>query len=141
MPAYNNYYPMSYQPYMYQAQAQPQMPAQSPQMPQIQQTGMIWVNSMLEAQNYPVAPNNAVALWDSTSSTIYLKQADASGRPSFKTFDLVERTQASNAKAESSVEYATKDELNVLVESIKKMQGEMSTLKAKKRRVVEEDDE
>ena len=31
---------------------------------------------------YLVAPNSAVALWDSNSPTIYLKQADASGKPS-----------------------------------------------------------
>lgn len=130
MPTYNNYYPASYQPFGYQMpqmQAQPQI-----QTPQIQQTGMIWVNGEQEAQMYPVAPNNAVALWDSTSSTIYLKQADASGRPMFKTFDLVERTQPVHQNSRG-IEYATKDELNDLVKSVQRMQEELSGIKDRKK--------
>ena len=139
MPAYNNYYPMSYQPYMYQQQPQMQMAQQAPQTQQVQQTGMIWVNGEQEAQMYPVAPNNAVALWDSTSSTIYLKQTDASGRPSFRTYDLVERN-AQKQKEEPSVEYATKDELDVLVGAIERMKDDLATLKARKKRLTDDDE-
>lgn len=56
-----------------------------------------------------------VALWDSTAPVIYLKQADASGKPTTKIYDLVERI-ASNAPASPAqpsqapaVEYATRE--------------------------------
>ena len=97
-------YVPGYQPYPYQppmpdqlaqlrgAQYQP-MPQQIPQVqPQQAQAGgqsMVWVSGEAEAMAYLVAPNSAVALWDSNSPTIYLKQADASGKPSIKVYDLV----------------------------------------------------
>ena len=66
---------------------------------------------------YLVAPNSAVALWDSNAPTIYLKQADASGKPSIKVYDLVERnapTTAPAAPQAAPVEYATKQDLEAL---------------------------
>ena len=58
-----------------------------------------------EAMAYLVAPNSAVALWDSNAPTIYLKQAD--GKPSIKVYDLVERTQKPvQASQPPVVEYA-----------------------------------
>ncbi len=107
------YQPMYYQPPMPDQLAQLrgqqfQPPVQGPQMTSVQsqQNGqsMIWVNGEQEAMGYLMAPNSAVALWDSNSPTIYLKQADASGKPSMKTYDLVERTQRP-AQA-PTVEYA-----------------------------------
>lgn len=59
------------------------------------------------AMAYLVAPNSAVALWDSNAPAIYLKQADASGKPSIKVYDLVERTQKPvQASQPPVVEYA-----------------------------------
>ena len=55
------------------------------------QQGTIWVSGEKEASIYPVAPNNSVTLWDSEAPVIYLKKADASGKPSLQVFDLVER--------------------------------------------------
>ena len=64
---------------------------------------------------YPIAPNNAVTLWDSNAPVIYLKQADASGKPSMKIYDLVERnSRPVQATVAPPVEYATKDELAAL---------------------------
>ena len=85
-----------YQPYQYFPQPVPDQLAQLRQQYQPQQQSapsIVWVQSEMEAANYPVAPNNAVTLWDSNSPVVYLKQADASGKPSMKTYDLVERTQ------------------------------------------------
>lgn len=105
--AYPNYFPATYQPYFYQ-----------PVQQQNTQTSMIWVNSEQEAQNYPVAPNNAVALWNSSEPIIYVKQADASGRPMLKMFDLVERKQsaptASSSKSSGDIDFATKQDLEAL---------------------------
>ena len=66
-----------YNPYLQNGYQYASAPAQN-------QNSIIWVNGDKEASAYPVAPNNAVALWDSENPTIYLKQADASGRPSNK---------------------------------------------------------
>ena len=113
MPGYQPYYqpPMADQlAQLRGAQYQP-IPQQIPQVqPQQAQTGgqsMVWVSGEAEAMAYLVAPNSAVALWDSNAPTIYLKQADASGKPSIKVYDLVERTQKPvQASQPSGVEYA-----------------------------------
>ena len=104
MPSYPYY---GYQPYQIYQPYQPPMADQLTQLRQQQfpsvqnlqqtqqqtQSGMIWVQNEMEAANYLVAPNSAVTLWDSNSPVVYLKQADASGKPSMKIYDLVERTQ------------------------------------------------
>lgn len=73
---------------------QPQvMQPQPVQPPMTQQTsGMIWISGKAEADAYPIAPGNAVALWDSNNPVVYLRQADSTGKPSTKVYDLVERT-------------------------------------------------
>lgn len=99
---YNPYQQQMYQPMgqleqlrqPYQ-QPQPQQSFQMQQTPQMQQgSGIIWVNSEMEARNYMMAPNAAVTLWDVNSPVLYLKKTDASGRPEFETYDLVKRTAA-----------------------------------------------
>ena len=122
MPNYPYYGYQPYQPYqppmadqlmqLRQNQYQPNMQ----QVPQ-QQTSpsIVWVQSEQDALNYLVAPNSAVTLWDSNSPVVYLKQADASGKPSMKIYDLVERNSRPVQTAQTqSVEYATKDELAAL---------------------------
>lgn len=95
-------------------------PIQQPQQFQPQQNppapSIVWVQSEQEALNYLVAPNSAVTLWDSNSPVVYLKQADASGKPSMKIYDLVERNSrpAQAPVAPPVEEYATKDELAAL---------------------------
>lgn len=120
MGAYPNNYPYSgYQPVYQPTVQQNQLPAQ--------QT-MIWVNNEREAEAYPVAPNNAVTLWDSSSPVVYLKKADASGRPTLTAYDLVERKAAEETtKAEETRnsqparEYATKAEVRILREKLDKV--------------------
>ena len=64
------------------------------QVPQQQAApSIVWVQNEMEAANYLVAPNSAVTLWDSNAPVVYLKQADASGKPSMKIYDLVERSR------------------------------------------------
>lgn len=106
-----NYFPYGYQSYNNYQQSAP---------------SMIWVRNAQEAAMYPVAPNNAVALWDSGVSCIYLKQADASGRPSMKIYDLVERketpVEGTNASGGTNTpDYATKDELATLAKDTDKI--------------------
>ncbi len=117
------YYP--YQPNFFQGAApdqltqlrQPYQPMQAPQpMPQMTQQAqagqsIVWVSGEQEASAYLVAPNSAVALWDMNAPIIYFKQADASGRPTMKTYDLVERTAASVMQDMPKVDYVTHAEL------------------------------
>ena len=119
-----SYYP--YQPNYFQ----PPMPDQLTQLRQQQYQPMqqmtqqqappsiVWVQSEMEAANYLVAPNSAVTLWDSNAPVVYLKQADASGKPTMKIYDLVERTKANRSPTAASMhpamEYVTRDEFNAL---------------------------
>ena len=109
-------------PMMEQAYRQPQyqQPVQATQMQPMQQQQMagqsiIWVQNEQEAYNYLVAPNSAVALWDSNNPAVYLKQADASGKPTMKIYDLVERTtQRPQAAPQPAAEYVTRQEFAAL---------------------------
>ena len=155
-PYYGNYMPNYYQPMQnmmnqYQPvqmnqppvsqntqQYQPQVQQQQVQAtPAQSQNGIIWVQSEAQANEYIVAPNNAVALWDSNNPVIYLKQADASGKPHITTYDLVERSPVANIGAKNNVEYATKEELNALSDRIDSIAQKES--RASKRTTAKED--
>lgn len=115
-----------------QLQAMPPMP-QNP----IPQGGVQWVSGEQEARSWMVAPNAAVALWDSTAPVIYLKQADASGKPTLKTYDLVERlASVCDAQKKDAPDYVTRKEFDALAAIVGEMKG-------KKKRKAEEaaDDE
>lgn len=136
MPGYQPYYqpPMADQlAQLRGAQYQPmpqQMPQVQPQQAQVSGQSMVWVNSEQEAMGYLVAPNSAVALWDSNAPTIYLKQADASGKPSIKVYDLVERTSgARTAQAPQGVEFATKADLEALAARVDALAAPKTTAK------------
>ena len=140
--AFNPYYQPNYYPQpmpdnlMQMRQQQMMQPAPQP-MPQnpVAQGGVQWVSGEQEARGYLIAPNSAVALWDSTAPTVYLKQADASGKPTLKIYDLVERTEtAPTASQKSGVEFVTREEFDRLAALV----GE---IKGKKKRKVEEDED
>ena len=104
-----------------QYQPAPQMPTYQPQ-PQPQQPqnqSIIWIPNEQAANDFIVAPNNAVTLWDMNAPVVYVKKADASGKPTMTTYDLVERAQAAPAPAaprrDMSEEYVTRREFEELV--------------------------
>ena len=133
----NPYYPQPMPDTLMQMRQQQMPMMQTPQAPQnpIAQGGVQWVSGEQEARGYLIAPNSAVALWDSTAPTVYLKQADASGKPTLKIYDLVERTEtASNAPQKPGVEFVTREEFDRLAALV----GE---IKGKKKRKVEEDED
>ena len=150
------YYPQ-YQPGYYPAPVPVQLaqlrqnqfqPMQQPQQFQPQQNppapSIVWVQSEQEALNFLVAPNSAVTLWDSNSPVVYLKQADASGKPSMKIYDLVERnSRPAQAPVTPPVEYATKDELAALAARLDALTAikEASVKPATKKTVQKEDAE
>lgn len=113
------YYPAPVPDHLAQLRQNQFQPMQQPQQFQPQQNppapSIVWVQSEQEALNFLVAPNSAVTLWDSNFPVVYLKQADASGKPSMKIYDLVERnSRPAHAPVTPPVEYATKDELAAL---------------------------
>lgn len=123
-PYFNPYYPQPMQDNLAQLRQQ-QMQA-IPPMPQnpLPQSGVQWVSGEQEARSWMVAPNAAVALWDSTAPTVYLKQADASGKPTLKVYDLVERlASAPDAQKAPAAEYVTRKEFDALAALVSEMKG------------------
>ena len=91
-PYYGYQQPQYYQPPMPDqlaqlrgAQFQPmpqQMPQAQPQQAQASGQSMVWVSGEAEAMAYLVAPNSAVALWDSNPPSISSRRMPAGNRPS-----------------------------------------------------------
>ncbi|WP_418932275.1 hypothetical protein [Hominenteromicrobium sp.] len=137
-PYYQNpYYPQPMPDNLMQMRQQQMMQPTPPPVPQnpVATGGVQWVSSEQEARGYLIAPNSAVALWDSTAPTVYLKQSDASGKPTLKIYDLVERAETPRtAPQEKGVEFVTRKEFDALAALV----GE---LKGKKKRKVEEDED
>ena len=122
------YYGNPYMPPMQDnlAQLRQQHMQAIPPMPQnpLPQSGVQWVSGEQEARSWMVAPNAAVALWDSTAPTVYLKQADASGKPTLKVYDLVERlASAPDAQKAPAAEYVTRKEFDALAALVSEMKG------------------
>ena len=148
MPNYPYYY-QPYQPYqppmadqlmqLRQNQYQPNMQ----QVPQQQAApSIVWVQNEMEAANYLVAPNSAVTLWDSNAPVVYLKQADASGKPSMKIYDLVERSQRSvQAQQAPAVEYAPLSRLEALEARLNELTAVKEPPRVAKKTTTKEDAE
>ena len=126
------YYPMG------QPTAMPDQLAQLRQaaypQPAQQTSPIIWVSGYQAAESYMVAPNNAVVLWDSAAPVLYLKQADASGKPSIKIFDLIERTQQpAQAPEKANNNFVTREEFEALAAKFEALTAE----KTRKKKEVE----
>ena len=122
------YYGNPYMPPMQDnlAQLRQQQMQAIPPLPQslLPQSGVQWVSGEQEARSWMVAPNAAVALWDSTAPTVYLKQADASGKPTLKVYDLVERlASAPDTQKAPAAEYVTRKEFDALAALVSEMKG------------------
>lgn len=146
--AYPNYYQGGYYP-QYQNGAMPdmlnqykgqyqQMPMQQPMMQQMpmqtitqpaQTNDMIWVLSEVEAQSYPVAPNNSVILWDKNNDVVYIKSVNMQGVPSMRVLDYKERTADSTPKTPVEHKCTCGDKF-VLKNDFKALQGEFEALRS-----------
>lgn len=137
-PYYQNpYYPQPMPDNLMQMRQQQMMQPAPPPVPQnpVATGGVQWVSSEQEARGYLIAPNSAVALWDSTAPTVYLKQSDASGKPTLKVYDLVERAETPRTAPQGkSVEFVTREEFDRLAALVDELKG-------KKKRKVEEDED
>ena len=130
--AYNNYFPVGYQPMYYPQQNQVQGTQMSlPNQPQQPQTnnGIIWVQGEAAAKSYPIAPNSSVPLWDSEANVIYIKSADMSGMPSIKILDYTMRdTAPRTAEISPQNEFATKDDISVLEREISSLRSKFERM-------------
>ena len=124
--AYNNGFPIGYQPYPQPTYAQQYQQSQQYQNQQAQPSpNLIWVQGEAAAKSYPVAPNSSVPLWDSEANVIYIKSADMSGMPSMRVIDYTIRDNTpKTAEIAPQGNFATKDDVEYL-------KGEISSLRAK----------
>lgn len=113
-----------------QQQMPPMMAPQPPQNP-VAQSGVQWVSGEQEARNWMIAPNAAVALWDSSAPTVYLKKADASGKPSLTIYDLVERAETPRtAPTADPVKFVTREEFDALAAVVDGIKGKKKVKEA-----------
>jgi hypothetical protein len=87
------------------------MPYQMPQMQQPPQQGIQFVNGIESAQMYQLPPNSQQILMDRNQARFYMVETDASGQKSVSAYDF-------QAVADAPTEYATKDDLRSLHESV-----------------------
>lgn len=130
----NPYYPQPMPDNLMQMRQQQMPMMQTPQAPQnpIAQGGVQWVSGEQEARNWMIAPNAAVALWDSTAPTVYLKQADASGKPSLKIYDLTERAEIGPVTPKKpGAEFVTREEFDRLTAIVEEIKGAENPKKVK----------
>ena len=119
--AYNSYFPQYYKPIQ-------QMPVNAPQMPsnvpQNNNSGIIWVQGEAAAKAYPVATGQAVLLMDSESSVMYIKSCDSSGMPQpLRIFDYTERTATASEAGivkRPAEDYVSRSEFDEFKSEIKK---------------------
>ena len=140
-PYFNPYYPQPMPDNLMQMRQQQMMQPMQPPMSQpvqqnpIAQGGVQWVSGEQEARGYLIAPNSAVALWDSSAPTVYLKQSDASGKPTIKIYDLVERAETPRTAPQGKgVEFVTREEFDRLAALVGELNG-------KKKRKEDDDDD
>ena len=154
--AYTPYYAPYQRPMMYYNPSIPQeaqpmqsgqpygQPIQQPQMQQPMQMAqptptndMIWVLSEVEAQSYPVAPNNSVILWDKNNDVIYIKSANMQGVPSMRILDYLERTAENSHKSSDKHEcqcgskFVSIDNFNALQRDFEALRSELQAIKEK----------
>ena len=72
-----------------------------------------YVNGKQSADSYPMSPNSSVILMDSNLPRFYLKQTDASGMATVKSYDFKETEE------EKPVEYVTKAEFEKFKTNLK----------------------
>lgn len=122
-------YPYYYNPYQQNFQSYTPQNYTPTTNPVMGQSGIIWISGLQEAQMYPIAPNNAVALWEKTGKTIYLKSADATGKPALRVYDLVERTDVPTEKTEGD-EYVKKSDFAAVVGAVKSFDDVIGALRS-----------
>lgn len=92
---------------------------------QNQGNGIIWVNGETEVNNYMLAPNSAVALWDRNNQTIYLKTSDASGMNNTRILDYTIR-ERKPVEPDIHTDYLTKADFEKFAEDLQKQLSQIT---------------
>jgi hypothetical protein len=108
---------------------QMQQPIQMPMMQVAPTNDMIWVLSEVEAQSYPVAPNNSVILWDKNNDVVYIKSVNMQGVPSMRILDYVERNADNTARTPQKHECQCGKDF-VRIEAFQALQSDLESLRA-----------
>lgn len=116
MATYNNPYVPQYVPQAY-------IPPQQPQ------NSITWVKGEQEANNYLIAPNSTVPLWDSDTETIYFKQSDAAGRVSMKILKYTIEEPKTETNEPSN--YVTKEDFESFADRLQKQLDKLMESKPK----------
>ena len=132
--AYPYYYQQFGNPNPYQSQSYLPQNYQPVQQTAIPQSSIIWVSGEQEAAMYPIAPNNAVALWDKSGNAVFLKQADATGKPSMVIYNLEKRDETHKNQLENvdSIynEFAKKSDFAAVNDTISSIKAEIDVIKS-----------
>jgi hypothetical protein len=157
--AYNNYYPVTYQPNYYgqpnpyyqqmqnpammqqnqqMQQAQQNQPVQQMQQPTIQQSGFVLVPSEQEARSYPVAPGNSITFKDENAPYCYVKTMGFNqlDRPTFEKYRLVKEdgpVTAQNASTSADSADGSKDTAYALKSDLNAIWSEIDAIKERLR--------
>lgn len=124
---FNN--PYAYNPYAvpYQPQNQTTAPIRNSN-----ENSIVWVNGLSEAENYLVAPNSAVQLWDRNGKAVYVKSADQTGLNKIKIYDLIERKIPEETISTDNKEFALKEDLTALQSDFENLKGIVDGLTSNK---------
>ena len=131
---YNNYYPSQPTPVL---QGQPVQTQTVPQIPQIQNGGLVRVMNEEEARNYPVAPGYSVTFIDDSVNYCYTKTAGFSqfDKPRFEKYRLTKEEPTDETdkttkeeKKDTAPEYALKFELDKLRAEFRKVKERVDEL-------------
>lgn len=156
--AYNNYFPVSYQPNYFGHQNPYYQQTQQQVQPQIQQNGLVLVQSEQEARSYPVAPGNSVTFKDERGPYCYVKTMGFNqlDQPLFEKYRLVKEDSPEIASesplsrdssaSDKELTFALKSDLSAIWSEIDGIKEKMKARTATKvKRIVEvegdEDDE
>ena len=75
---------------------------------------------------------SAVALWDKSAPSVYLKKSDMTGRPSMVIYDLVERRkQPAKQNTEQGILYATKTDLKDVLDVVDDLKRQLDEMRLK----------
>lgn len=121
MPAYNNYFPATYQPPV----QYPNLMSTTAQNPLTQPaSSIIWVQGESGAKAYPVVSGNSVLLMDSEEKVFYIKTTDVTGVPQpLRRFSYEEVTDQTVPTIDTS-NFITRDEFEAkFAELNKKKEG------------------
>lgn len=90
---------------------------------------VVWINDEKDATYYAVGPNSAVVLWDYANGKIFLKQADAAGKPTIKTYSLTEEVpkEPEIIKTDNFVSTESFTDLKKTIDILKKEIDSMKT--------------